>query len=273
MSDVPRVPNALIADLAGILADHHTHAELNMIFTRAGAPGDPPPGTKVVKVQEWLRATNDDPRCDPYAVLGGVLEELMDRDLPTYEESRALWTTRRDRVRRGLARHGLSYSFGGTILGATLSAPSRSLDDMIRQRDLPALQKEFDRATANVEADPPAAITAGCAILESTFKIIIADAGLPILADQSVLPLWGVVRGFLDLDPARTHDDDLKRVVGGLGSTVHGIAGLRTHGGSAHGRGPAATALEPRHARLTVHAAHTVVVFVLESWKPKTMQP
>ncbi len=30
------------------------------------------------------------------------------------------------------------------------------------------IEVEFERATANVEADPPAAVTAACAILEAT---------------------------------------------------------------------------------------------------------
>lgn len=55
--------------------------------------------------------------------------------------------------------------------------------------NLGELQKEFDRALANVEADPPAAITAVCAMLETLFKVIIADEGLALPNDLSVLPL------------------------------------------------------------------------------------
>ena len=41
---------------------------------------------------------------------------------------------------------------------------------------------------------------------------------------------------------------------------------LRTHASSAHGAGRRRYNIEPRHARLAVHAAHTIGLFVLESW-------
>jgi hypothetical protein len=54
-----------------------------------------------------------------------------------------------------------------------------------------------------------------------------------------------------------------------LNSNVNGIGSLRTHAGSAHGAGRTRYNLEPRHARLAVHAAHTVAAFIMESWEKK----
>ena len=45
-----------------------------------------------------------------------------------------------------------------------------------------------------------------------------------------------------------------------------GIGALRTHASSAHGAGKKIYNLQPRHARLAIHAAHTVALFILESW-------
>ncbi len=233
------------------------------MFTRLGAPGEPPTGNKVVKVHEWLRRAVENPACDAVAILGGALELLMDREV---NPDRDYVERLRSNVRRALARHGLSYQQGGTILGATLSTPSRSVEDLIRQRNLGELQKEFDRALANVESDPPAAVTAACAILESLFKVIIADEGLTLPSDQSVLPLWRVVQAHLGLQPGNATDQHVRQILQGLASSLQGIAGLRSNVGSAHGHGPGTPAVEPRHARLAVHAAHTLVVFVLESW-------
>src|SRR5207247_2646896 len=196
-------------------------------------------GTKLLKIQAWLEAVNDDPAKEPYAVLGSLLEQLMDREVfPTHADfdfQRRL-TADREAVKRALAKHALSYQSGGKIFGAALTAASRSLDDLIRERNLAELQKEFDRARVNVELDPPAAITAACAILESTFKVIIADEGLAMPSDLSVLPLWRAVRAHLALDPAKVADPHLKEILGGLAATVHGIAGLRSNAGSAHGQ-------------------------------------
>jgi hypothetical protein len=255
------LPNALIFDVAAILASRHTNMQLDALFARLRATDDLPQGNKVLRVRAWLFQANQDPTCDAVALLGGALEELMDREIANREDIQQL---RADAV-RALARHGLSYRQGGIILGATLSTPTRSVDELIRQRNLPELQKEFDRALATVETDPPTAITAACAILESTFKVIIADKGLTMPGDQSIHPLWKVVQAHLRIEPENATDPHVRQVLQGVASSVHGIAGMRSNTGSAHGRGPGAPTVEPRHARLAVHAAHTVVVFVLES--------
>ncbi len=51
-----------------------------------------------------------------------------------------------------------------------------------------------------------------------------------------------------------------------LSRLVDGIGALRTHASSAHGAGKKQYKLEPRHARLAIHSAHTVTLFILESW-------
>jgi hypothetical protein len=264
---VGKLSNALISDIASIIAGSHTHTEIDILFTRLGAPGDPPLGNKVLKTQAWLWAANEDPNFDVVALLGGLLEELMDREIRNDIVAERVDQVR-DNVRRALTKHGLSYRQGGVILGASLSTPSRSVEDLIRQRNLGEIQKEFDRALNNVESDPPAAITAACAILESLFKVIIVDEGLIPPSDLSVLSLWKVVQTRLALDPGKAPDRHVRLVLQGLSSSIHGIAGMRSNVGSAHGHGPGAPVVEPRHARLAVHAAHTVVVFVVESRKP-----
>ena len=55
-------------------------------------------------------------------------------------------------------------------------------------------------------------------------------------------------------------------ILGGLSSIVDGVGALRTHAGSAHGRGKKGYEIQPRHARLAVYAAHTLVLFALETW-------
>lgn len=52
-------------------------------------------------------------------------------------------------------------------------------------------------------------------------------------------------------------------------AVVSGIGALRTHASSAHGAGKRGYKLEPRHARLAVHSAHTLALFILESWEKK----
>jgi hypothetical protein len=62
---------------------------------------------------------------------------------------------------------------------------------VLKDRDLAGVDKEFERALANVEKDPPAAITAACSILESLFKVYIEDNNaIEMPTDQSLKPLW-----------------------------------------------------------------------------------
>jgi hypothetical protein len=44
---------------------------------------------------------------------------------------------------------------------------------------------------------------------------------------------------------------------------------LRTHAGDAHGREKGFARIDPRIARLAIHAASTVALFLIETWERK----
>ncbi len=85
-------------------------------------------------------------------------------------------------------------------------------------------------------------------------------------SDQSLKPLWKAASKHLGLDPASVGDEDVRKVLSGLNSVVDGIGSLRTHTGSAHGRGRRPYRLQARHARLAIHGSHTLVGFFIETW-------
>jgi len=172
----------------------------------------------------------------------------------------------RDRIHAALAKEGLSYQRGGFILGAALTGPSKSLSERIKADGLQAIQIEYDRAYKTLESDPAAAVTAACAILESVCKSYLETEGQPSPNKQTLGQLWNSVADHLGLTPKVVADDDLRRILQGLYSIADGVAGLRTHAGSAHGHSPGKSyKLAPRHARLAVHAAHTMAMFLLET--------
>jgi hypothetical protein len=148
----------------------------------------------------------------------------------------------------------------------SLAGPSRTLEEFIRDRDLAAIDSEFSRALTNVESSPREAVSAASNILESICKEYIEAEGLDMPSKQDLQPIWNVVRKDLGFDPSTIEDQDLQKVLSGLISVVDGIVALRTHASSAHGAGKKSYRLEPRHARFAVHSAHTVALFVLESW-------
>ena len=221
-----------------------------------------------MKAMAWLRFTNKDAQANPLAVIGKVIETYMEESLDpgnTWDQHRL---EDRTRIAKALADCQLQYIKGGKLVGA-LGTPSRTLEEFIQERDTSSIDQEFNRALANVESSPREAVSAASNILESICKVYIAEEGLEMPAKQDLKPVWTVVRKHLGFDPGVVEDQDLQQVLSGMISVVEGIGALRTHASSAHGAGKKSYRLEPRHARLAVHGAHTVALFILESWRRK----
>lgn len=265
------IPAPVIAVLSDNMPDLESHASLDNLFSYAEAPGEPPEGSKPVKVQAWLRRVNKEAE-RPLVVLGRIIECYM--ELPDIEEnSRSMYSMHAADTKKGfkrkieaiLSRCNLTYIAGGIISDGS-STPSRSLAELIKGRDIPSIDAEFTRALANVNSEPREAVSAACNILESIFKTYITDENLEMPQKQDLQNVWRVVRSDLGFEPGLLQDDDLKRILSGVLSVVDGIGAFRTHASSAHGEGRKVYKLKPRHARLAIHSAHTIALFVLETW-------
>jgi hypothetical protein len=260
------IPAPVLAVCAEIVARRESHASLNSLFTYAGASGDPPPGSKSSKALDWLRLVNKEESIKPLEVLGRLIENYMEAPLdPEWDHD---FLRDRERIAKILSQFELQHITGGKVVGA-LGAPSRMLEEFIRDRDLASIDMEFNRALSNVESNPRDAVSAASNILESVCKVYIADENLEEPSKKDLKSVWTIVRRDLGFDPSAVEDQDLQRILSGLISITDGIGALRTHASSAHGAGKKSYKLEARHARLAVHAAHTTVLFVLESWNKK----
>jgi hypothetical protein len=258
-----RIPIAVIAVVSDTLASRYTHDAINQLMEAVGLEMNPlPGGNKQVKTRAWLNHANKTSPA-PIEILGTVLAEFMEKDSDEWDKQ---LHTDQERVSEVLGKYGLCYMKGGYLAALGATKISKALQDIIRARDLSGLQTEFDRIYENLEADPPSAVTASCALLESLFKTFIDDNKLEMPSDESIKPLWRVVRKHLKLDPAIVDDHDLKTILTGLAAIVEGTGSLRTHKGSAHGHGKTKYKVKPRHARLAAHAAFTLASYVLEAW-------
>ena len=260
------IPAPVIAVVSEIVSQIETHASLDSLFMYAGAPGDPPVGSKHVKALEWLRSVNKEQSVDPLVVLGQIIEGYMEYVPDSFNPTQQV--ENKARTEEVLAKCQLRYVQGGVICASTVS-PSISLKDIIKKQDVNSINVEFDRALKSIESSPPDAVSAACNILESICKIYIEDEGLEMPKKLNLHPLWSIVKEDLGFNPQNIEDKDLKEILGGMFATVNGIAALRSHASSAHGSGRKIYNLEPRHARLAIHSAHTIAAFVMESWEKK----
>ncbi|MGH8190339.1 MAG: hypothetical protein ACREP2_02710, partial [Rhodanobacteraceae bacterium] len=83
-------------------------------------------------------------RSDPgkgLSILGKVVEEFMDGDMPRSSEDKP---KDKARLEAALARYNLSYGFGGRIYGAAVTAPSRSLAEKLREISIREIEEEFE---------------------------------------------------------------------------------------------------------------------------------
>lgn len=270
-----QIPRPVISEIASIFNSIYRHTDLNSIFFSADAPGDAPDCNKQDKTTEWLWRCNGK-RLDSLKILGKVLEEYMERvveiDPNPFAPADSYandFLAKRQKLHELLGKYGLKYIQGGIVCQIGVSSASQSLEQMLKSKNIPAIEIEFKRALGEIEKDPPASLTAACSIIESFCKVYIEERKLDAPKDATIKPLWAVVARDLGFDPSRLEDDDLKKILGGLSSIVDGVGALRTHAGSAHGRGKKGYRIQPRHARLAVHAAHTLVLFALETWEQK----
>ncbi|MDF7418575.1 abortive infection family protein [Proteus mirabilis] len=263
------IPQPVISIVAEYVSKNESHATLSSLFRYADAPPDEPQGSKLVKASEWLMQTNKLSK-SPLAILGKIIERYMDADLPNepildLQKEQIEFI---DKINKSFSKYGLNYHLGGIITDGA-SIPSLSLQEAIRQKDFPTIEMEFTRAIENIYQSPREAVSAASNILESTFKIYIADEGLVLPAKQDLQSVWKVVRESLGLNTKLVEDEDLKKILSGLYSITEGIGTLRTHASSAHGAGRKIYNLKPRHARLAINSAHTLTMFILESWNEK----
>jgi uncharacterized protein YecA (UPF0149 family) len=262
------IPQTIISLVGDMISNRETHASLNSLFLYAGAPGEPPEGNKQVKAISWIQRVNQDLTVNPLEVLGKLLEKYMEEildDNKSWEKDRIV---ENKKIMAAMEKYGLHYLQGGLVVTGA-HTPSKSLEDYIKENNLEYFDFEFNRALQNVDTIPREAISAASNMLETICKVYIEVNKLEMPAKQDLRPVWNIVKKNLGFDASKVEDGDLQKILTGLFSIVEGIGELRTHASSAHGMGKTVYRIEPRHARLAIHSAHTASLFLLETWKKR----
>jgi hypothetical protein len=224
--------------------------------------------SRVPSVRQLLDEVNCRP--DGLAVLTRVVEPVTDPREYLAEPDRLAVVV--SYLNRRLALDGYELRPAGQrhrlVRVAADATAASALRAKIEAFDLDSVQRDFDRALT--EGDPEDAITGACSMVESVCKCLLDLMGKPYPAREDVQGLVREVSKHLNLSPDRADvTPDVKQILGGLANVAGGIGALRTHGGDAHGHGKGTAPVDCRLARLAVHAAATLSLFLIETWQRK----
>lgn len=269
---IDQIPTSIIGLLSQIFPDRYTQSAIDSLFLFCGASEPIPNGSKPTKVQLWLRQINST-SAEPLKVLGAILDDFLEKQGP----GNTFWLSPSDdhvakleaekvRIRETLAREGLTYIRGGNIVkGGAVS--TLSLDESVKRHGLRSVDIEIQRALSQIETDAHAAAQYAGNVLEASLKAYLDHKKKIYGHTDTLAELWKIAADQIGLRPADWDNKDLKKIASGLNSIVDGIMHLRNAKSGAHGKSEEQRrniTIKSRHARLAIHAAHTVSAYVLD---------
>jgi len=247
------------------------------------------------KIEKFMRSCNVS-----FQVTGSRLPSLVDRLISiTHEDGSSATFTRlleaaadpRDFIHdakkhseviaylnQALLFDGLELKIQGTSVRLTEAGKSvpvlSELAGLSNTIDFDTVERDLERALDSVQTDPEDAVTSACSTLESVCRSILVELALELPAKKDVQGLYNAVKEPLGLSAGRTDIDplianDVRQILSGISSMINGIGALRTHGGDAHGREKGYRRIDERIARLSIHSASTIALFLLETWQQK----
>ena len=172
------------------------------------------------------------------------------------------------RLQQQLSRDGFAFN-GGTILPVTTAARLADAKALAEKFDANHISDQIRRIEAAVDADPALAIGQAKELTESCFKTILGERGidygkddLPQLGKKTFKALKLVPE---DIPDAAKGAQTIRVMLSNLATVVQGIAEIRGLYGTGHGKDGKAKGVSPRHARLAVGAASTLVTFAFQT--------
>jgi hypothetical protein len=181
-----------------------------------------------------------------------------------------------DYLNRHLEFDGLRLDRVGHVVRLTaLAIGSQAVESLAAKTvdiDFDTAKRDLDRALGAADTDPEIAVTAACAIIESVCRSILVELDAPLPAKQDISGLYRAVREPLGLSPTKEGlseeiVNDVKAVLSGLVTAVQSIGALRTHAGGAHGKERGFRRIDARIAKLAIHSASAVALFLIETWQ------
>ncbi|MDP2984049.1 MAG: abortive infection family protein [Candidatus Latescibacter sp.] len=162
--------------------------------------------------------------------------------------------------------------FVGRYIGTAVTPGINAAKEILLGTDVGYVSQQITRMEAAVNQDPELAIGTAKELVETCCKSILNECSVSFSKGDDLLKLVKSTVQQLELTPANIPDrakasDTIKRLLSNLASITQGVAELRNHYGTGHGKLSANKGLQPRHAKLAVGAASTLAVFLAETHK------
>ena len=270
------IPICIVRLLVQIFSEdyYYSYEDINILFPRISKIGiytqsDNFCDNRKEKLYEWFDSVNQQDYPQPLDVLGTLLddfwhiEEICNIELENYQDDK-------NKIQTRLSRCGLSYSETEHCIIKKNEAPStRVLRDHVEQHKLSNLDSLIQHSLDDIEKNPFSAVLHACSTLESVLKEYLETRQIPYNKNKNdPEKLWDIfIENNPKMHPKELKNDDSKKIVSGLYSIIHGTASLRNKKSSAHGKSEKefqTIKITPRHARLAIHAVHTLSAYILE---------
>lgn len=164
----------------------------------------------------------------------------------------------------------------GRFVGLVQTPGLAAVRETLAGTDPGYVAQQITRMESAVGNDPGLAIGTAKELVESCCKTILTERAVQFSKNADIPELVKLTARELDLTPADIPEqakasDTIKRLLSNLASITQGVAELRNHYGTGHGKAAGAKGLQPRHARLAVGAASTLAVFLAETHNERSL--
>ena len=164
--------------------------------------------------------------------------------------------------------------YGGAYVGVHAAPAVRAAKESLSEVDVGYVSQQITRMESAVNHDPELAIGTAKELVETCCKSILLEMGVEFSTADDLPKLVKKTLASMKLLPDNIPDhvkaaDTIKRLLHNLASITQGVAELRNHYGTGHGKVRGNKGLQPRHAKLAVGAASTLAVFLTETHKMK----
>ena len=263
---VDAVTGGSFCQRTGSIGKYRSASEIEMFLGAAGIEVNIGGGSRVPTVKDRLTFHNQEK--DGFDKLKALIEQVVDPR--EYFENTEIQQAILEQMNVFLKPDGYELRTINEIYKlyaiSTKGIASETLQKKLDVLDYDSVSDDFRKALSLAESDPPEANKSACSLVESVCKCILDEMQEPYPTKQDIKGLCNAIGKKLNLHPERTDiEKDVKMILSGLSSVAGGIGALRTHDG-AHGRGKNTPRIDSRIARLSIHAASTLALFLIETW-------